>query len=34
MLIVAEKDKREIFNTFKKWDLDAIKIGRLQATAS
>ena len=30
MLIVAEKDKeREIFNTFKKWDLDAIKIGRV-----
>lgn len=30
MLIVAEKDKeREIFNTFKKWDLDAIKIGKV-----
>jgi phosphoribosylformylglycinamidine synthase len=30
MLIVAEKDKeREIFNTFKKWDLDAIRIGKV-----
>ena len=30
MLIVAEKDKeKEIFNIFKKWDLDAVKIGRV-----
>ncbi len=30
MLIVAEKDKeKEIFNIFKKWDLDAVKIGKV-----